>query len=457
MAIVTRYFGVRTVTSGSISIVFEADDDTMTRASGSFITDGFQVGDIVTVSGTTNNNGDKVITNVAQLVLTSSTALTDETDATTTIALKTGDGTTWAKRAALFDGSNTWSDVIAAFNFSGSDSLLALIGPGTYTCAESLAAAVFSVAAPTVVNPLILHGCDSSGVALTPPDPDWVSAQPSWGSSGLPVIATTSNITTFNLANMYARLLKVTSSGRNGGFILAGNTFDWCHIVNSSAGSGVLVGGVAFTNCIIDLSGSSQYSYAVTAAGLDGKIPVNNRIIGNPGASTGTGMIIASNTDVVAINNTVIKHPTAGIGFNGSGTSGVIAAIRCIIVDNVGPGILLRSDSAQTQNSEILGCYIANNGYGIDANTNAAVIVTGCRLRDNTSGNFANMGNMPTGLGNDESAGDDTEFANYAGGDYRISASSAMWGKGYGAGDEIPTAAEIATAVWARSGRSLTA
>jgi hypothetical protein len=43
-----------------------------------------------------------------------------------------------------------------------------------------------------------------------------------------------------------------------------------------------------------------------------------------------------------------------------------------------------------------------------------------------------------------------------ANGDYRIKATSALWGKGIGAGDEIPTPAAIASAVWARTGRTLT-
>ncbi len=73
----------------------------------------------------------------------------------------TADGTSWANRAALFSGG-AWSTVITGFNFTGSDSLECRIGPGSYTITASLASGLFANA-PTVSNPLILQGCDSSG------------------------------------------------------------------------------------------------------------------------------------------------------------------------------------------------------------------------------------------------------------------------------------------------------
>lgn len=85
------------------------------------------------------------------------------------------------------------------------------------------------------------------------------------------------------------------------------------------------------------------------------------------------------------------------------------------------------------------------------------MLVSNNRIVECTNG-VINLQNYPTDWGNDVDASYvDTELVDEAGGDYRIKASSAIWGKGYGAGDEIPTAAAIATAVWARSGRSLTA
>src|SRR5690606_38306544 len=118
-------------------------------------------------------------------------------------------GSSWANRATLFSEGN-WSTVITGFDFSGSDSLKCLIGPGTYTCSQALASGLFANA-PTAANPLILHGCDGSGVALTPSNPGWVSAQPVDWDSGLPLIATSTNTTVSNLANSVLRLLKITA------------------------------------------------------------------------------------------------------------------------------------------------------------------------------------------------------------------------------------------------------
>jgi hypothetical protein len=47
-----------------------AADDTITRNTGSWVTDGFKVGMTITIDGTTSNDGDHVVTNVAALILT---------------------------------------------------------------------------------------------------------------------------------------------------------------------------------------------------------------------------------------------------------------------------------------------------------------------------------------------------------------------------------------------------
>src|SRR5687767_60995 len=121
------------------------------------------------------------------------------------------DGTTWADRAELFSGGN-WSTVITGFAFNASDALKCLIGPGTYTCSQALASGLFTNP-PTLLNPLILHGCDGSGVQLEPEAPAWTAAQPVTWDTNLPVIATTTNIATLGLALTTARLLKFTGSG----------------------------------------------------------------------------------------------------------------------------------------------------------------------------------------------------------------------------------------------------
>jgi hypothetical protein len=73
------------ISTGAISLAVAATAKTFTRSAGSFVTDGFAVGDVIQVAGCSNsaNNGTFVVSNVAALVLTCSTAsgLVDETSA----------------------------------------------------------------------------------------------------------------------------------------------------------------------------------------------------------------------------------------------------------------------------------------------------------------------------------------------------------------------------------------
>ena len=71
------------VTSGALTLTIAATAGTITRATGSFITNGFIAGQVITLSGFTNagNNVSKVIDTVAALTLTvtDTTGLVDET------------------------------------------------------------------------------------------------------------------------------------------------------------------------------------------------------------------------------------------------------------------------------------------------------------------------------------------------------------------------------------------
>lgn len=69
-------------TSGAVT--FETDDDSITRTSGSFVTDGFIVGDLITVAGSAQagNNATFTVDGVTALALTVAENLTDSTDAT---------------------------------------------------------------------------------------------------------------------------------------------------------------------------------------------------------------------------------------------------------------------------------------------------------------------------------------------------------------------------------------
>lgn len=350
------------------------------------------------------------------------------------------DGTTWADRAALFSAGN-WSSVITGFAFNGSDSLEARIGPGTYTCSQSLASALFANP-PTVANPLTLHGCDSSGNRLAPSNPGWQSAQPVDWDSGLPVIATTTNLQTFNLATLIARHIKLTASGRNG--VVAGVTalMDWCIVENSTSSSsaaGIQQGIVQ--NCSVVMSGTS-YDYGLQIG--NSTIAKNVRVVG--GGSSGNRYGITMNgtsTLPVGVMLTSILNGGAGFASISTNTAQRFNLSKCVFANNGGSGLLLASTASQTSYCEIDACMITGNGgYGIDAQSGARTVATNNRLRDNTSGNFNGFGNYPTDLDNYVTDSDDaTDYADSGTYDFRTAKENAtLWGKGYGM-DEPNTAA----------------
>jgi len=223
-----------------------------------------------------------------------------------------GDGTTWADRAALFSAGN-WSSVVTGFNYT-SDAMEARIGPGTYTCSQELAGGLITND-PTVATPLLLHGCDSSGNRLTPPDPDWVSAQPAWDDSGLPVIATTSNITTINLSHASVRLVKFTASGRTSGAVLSpAGLLDWVVIESSSNGTSAIGSAAGMTNSIVKMTGAA-YDYAV---GSNTSLTAyNTRAEGVAGTSGNRrGFILGAAAQNV--------HRCTAVGFGGYGASSLL-------------------------------------------------------------------------------------------------------------------------------------
>jgi hypothetical protein len=85
---------------------------------------------------------------------------------------------------------------------------------------------------------------------------------------------------------------------------------------------------------------------------------------------------------------------------------------------------------------QVIDSYFRGNDIGIDGQSAARIIVSNCRLRNNTS-NFSGMGNYPETFSVVTAAGTDAdEFVNAAAGDYRIKNTSTYWGKNLGPGDE---------------------
>lgn len=350
-----------------------------------------------------------------------------------------GDGTSWADRAALLSSGN-WSSTLTSLDFT-SDSYTIMVGPGTYSLSQAWGTGLFANP-PTAANPIIFAGCDSSGVILSPPDSDWCAAQPAWDDSNMPVIATTTNIATFNNSAMVGLyMLKFTSSGRNGAVIASCMYTNWVIIEQSASNTSATA--MAFptraaSNMVIKMTGSSyQYGLAAGAQLID-----NVRIEGNSSASSGDrhGFVFNGTTNtspgvfqrIVSINN-----PGAGFHDAGSNAANTCHLRNCLFDGNTGNGVTFASTASPTSTRTIYGLVATNNGgYGIDAGASLTVIQRS-RLRNNTSGNTTGFGNYPTDLRNETGAGSDSdEYVNKASGDYRIKNTAAIWGQGYGAGDE---------------------
>jgi hypothetical protein len=347
------------------------------------------------------------------------------------------DGTTWADRAQLIN-AGTWSSVITAFDFSGSDSLMCFVGPGTSTVTTTFAVGLFANP-PTIANPILFHGCDGNGDALSPPNPDWTSDTPAFDDSTLPVFATTSDATTLTVPASFWRLIKFTASARNGAMV--GGTsliFDWCVFINSHSGTSAAIcsSGTGFTNCVFSMTGDS-YLAAINQVGA---LFTNCKILGVTGSSGNRrGVDAASGTRLVRC----CISGFGGIGWNAASTSTgqTYALSQCVIANN-GQGLLFASTAAQTLAQFVDRCMITGNGApGIDGRTNSRIIATQNRLRDNVTANIQNLGNFSTTWGTYTTDSDDSlEYVDASSNNFQIKNTATIWGMGFGVSEEAPSA-----------------
>lgn len=348
-----------------------------------------------------------------------------------------GDGTSYANRAALFDGSGNWSTVITGFDFSAGR-MRALVTAGSYTCNQTLQSSSFTTAAPTIANLLHFHGCDSSGNILSLPDPNWTSDQSAWDASGIPTI----NMGNGRLAcdHIAYRLMKFSASATNATILGNAAWVDWCQFTHSGSGTSVGCANtnvVPFCNCVLTCSGSI-YNYIWT----DNSAPqsFNTRFIGNAGSSGNRrGVVQGGGGNSVLINCTILNNGSHGFYVSSVGTGIYDKLANCTIVGNGGDGIQFGSAASQTARQCVQSCMITGNGgYGINAGGgNAYVYATQNRLRNNTSGNLGNFGNYPTDISNETSSGTDAnEYVDTSSGDYRIKNTSSIWGYLYGASEQ---------------------
>lgn len=347
-----------------------------------------------------------------------------------------GDGTSWANRAALFSGG-IWSSIITGFAFNGSDSLEARIGPGTYNSGQTLTAGLFANA-PTSLNPLILRACNSSGINWIPPNPGWVSAQPTWDTTDMPIIicGATTTFQSINLTNavIYGLSFRPGPSGQFAVCTSAGQYW-WCYyLINTGGNSGAASFGVFF-NCSILITGNIGSG---GSGGLECAGAFNTRCETTNAGNSGPGMVVQSGslTNCTSIgwlnpfrqansfnNQSIGLTNSTGIARAAAGTEG-----------------LRHATTSATVKSRIAKSLISEAVTGVNSSGSANVEIFGVAFNNVTTpiGYATNM--LTDYITLNESLTD--LFVNPAGGDYRVKATSTLWGKGYGAGDQ-PTLASI--------------
>ena len=352
---------------------------------------------------------------------------------TTTPSGSDGSGSSWANRTALFSSGN-WSSVITGFAFNASDSLLCLIEGGlSYTCGQTMASGLFSNPPNTTGKALFMHGCDSSGNALTPPTIGWQSSQLDFSTSTLPTIAATTAIRIFDLSTscvVHARLLNLTSSGHNAAVVNNSSdivaSWDHCKITNSHSGTsaGCILDGHV-TNCIFECTGTSFGVIANSAAPSF----ANCRIKGNAAATAGTRAGFSSTGGM--LQGSVVMGCVTGF----TSTTAAASVTNCTLV-NCTTGISLGNT---TRNSRVANTIIANCTTGVNLAANGRIQFVNNRLRNNTT-NLSSFGDFPINWGIDTTFGTDAdEFVDYANRDLRNRANGYTFGKNLGQFDQAPT------------------
>lgn len=347
------------------------------------------------------------------------------------------DGTTWTDRAALLTAGAP-NTLILGFDFT-TNTLECYVGPGTYALTTGFV--TFTSTAPTLAIPCILQACDPSGVMWVPPNPGWVSAQPVWDTSGMPVFATTTNINTVNHVAIIIRGIKFTASGSTSNPPIASHhSIDWVHCVNSASNTNVFaVSGTpnSQTNCCLEVTGTAYNAVSnsvLTSIGTHDNI----RLQGNASASSGNrrGWGSGTNSRQRLSRITSFNNVGGGVVNTSTGSSARLDMDRSVIYGSGAAGVSVAGTSATPGN--VSGCVIVGSGtYGIDVTGTGRMGVWNSRFRNNTSGNFNGVADWPTDWNNLLSAGTDAdEFVDVAGGDFRIKSGSALHGKGYGAGDQ---------------------
>lgn len=171
--------GLQVAMVGSNSITFAevgGTGDTITRATGSFVTDGFTVGDYIRVTGAVtgsgHNNVSGKITNVAALVLTLDDADLDAEGPITTVAITGEPSFVFAAGTTITRNRGSWT----AEGFAVGDTITVegtASNDGTAYVITTISATVITCSATTFVAETI--GSATATISLTESETAWMA------------------------------------------------------------------------------------------------------------------------------------------------------------------------------------------------------------------------------------------------------------------------------------------
>ena len=352
-----------------------------------------------------------------------------------------GDGTSYANRAALFDGSGNWSSILTGHDFS-SNSLNCMIDSGTYTSSQDLTPSIFTVAAPQSRQRARLLAAPG-GSLWNPPDPYWTSAQPIWDVSDMPKIEMGDTILTgtdyFTYYGMHFEK-NGTSANHLAYFDQLNTNTYWCFFHNATDDSSAQVMyrlNYESHNCVYRLSGNSAFSIwnsiNKTQRGY------NCRLEANP-ASNAIGMRLTGGGNFGLRNITIVG---VGDGILSTDTSGSFYphVLGSIIVGNgsVGDGFQLDTSNS-SYDGQVLNSVIANfGGTGVLMDAQRLLIGNTVFASNDTNRTLDGEDLLINNFDSSDDLADifvDPENADYTQRDFRIKNTSAYWGKNIGVADE---------------------
>ena len=351
----------------------------------------------------------------------------------------TGDGVLVADRAALIVGGN-WNDIIRDFDFGGADVLECRLQAGAYSgLSQTLAAAAFTVAAPTTTRAIYFVTADGAGDIAELPDPTWCSTDPPWptidSQFAYLVAVITANSAVQICSTSHASFYNMAFVGSHNGqlFSAVGTKLDWVQITNNGSGTGAICTVAPARNSVVKCTGTGYDCCLRTSSGAP--MVHNVRAEGNNAATTGNrcGFRCSGNILFVLSNCTAHRHPGLG-GYRHStnNANSALQASNCIAYD-CETGFSYSSSTPPTAYTTVLNnCIAVECGTAISTNFN--IIVSGGRYRNNTA--FISAGDHALYNIIDSAGTDAAEFVEASKGEFRIKNNSDIWNKNCGPCDQ---------------------